>query len=73
MPSILRHNYGGGLERLSVCIRPETKRLLEEYSYRSRQTVSKGVDTLIEEGAARFFDGDGARERDASDSGVKGA
>ena len=52
-----RHARHTELVRFSACIRPETKDLLEEYAYRNRQTVSVAIDTLLHDGAARFFAG----------------
>jgi hypothetical protein len=47
MPALARHENNPTLVRFSVNVRPETKAALDEYAYRTRQTVSRAVDELL--------------------------
>jgi hypothetical protein len=37
------------------CVVPETKRMLNEYAYLNRMSVSLALDRLVREGAERFL------------------
>jgi hypothetical protein len=48
-----------------VNITKESKELLDEYAYQNKMTVSKALDTLVGEGAKRYFEMTKADEPEA--------
>jgi hypothetical protein len=51
MAILKRQTDSAHLVRYSVSMKPETKALLDEYAYRSKQSLSLAFDTLTREAA----------------------
>lgn len=50
MPVLKSHPRKTELTRYTVCIRPEVKKLLEDYAYKNGASLSYMTDALIEQG-----------------------
>jgi hypothetical protein len=59
-----RHDNNIGLVRINTNLEAGTKSALTEYAFRTRQTESKAIDTLVREGAMAFLGEDWTPEKE---------